>query len=814
MKNKTTDIGKPLSDTSDENKRMLYYDFLHFIPVENKNERWAAEVLYYNTKNSKIFQIPSDLAKKRSRDKNEIDEIEYKKRIDPTKGKAEYFSSDWKGNPIFLHLNNIIDAKIEKVPRNLQVKATDEFSKSNQQKENERILGQNEFREFINDMNARLGFPPLKPNEDPFKYVERIQKSAEEGGGAPVDMPVGLIDSIKSAIEDNDDLALFNEFLYKDGVEIACELGIHHYLFVVNKFMEYSEQILSDIRLTNKCVMRWYTSLTTGMPVIKYMSPDKVYTDEFSKADGSDITFWYNLEDITFGDFVRMVGADLDADQLKAAFDRNRQIHGYYNYDRLTPGARNNAKMKIGYMEFESQDLEVYSNFVSRGNNKFKKETSDWYPSSKQVRKYGATREERNYNVWRSFIFIPPNTMGVQGTADFDDQAKFIYKFKKVQDQQRYGDDWRYAKNGLILVTSPTDKPSFFDIVDSFMPQIHLLWLKVKNDFVQASPAGVIWAKSFLEAGMKNIDAGEDKPAEVMAEMMSQILQTGSGISDVVDKDGNPVPGALPFTPMETKHIDEAVKKMNAIMLLYQMLTRSLGISETAEGQDPKPRQSLGGIETAAEGTANSTYYVEKQFSKVIVQAGERIMNYLNMIVDDKDTARLKEFQDVVGKANGMAFESIKDIPKHKLGLSVQDIMTDAQRQQLNMVANQMAGAGVLDPATALYLTTVDNLKYAIAILKLESKKKRKEIQDQQDRQNQALAQQSQANQQFEMAKIQANWQLQEHMRVTLAQMDAQMLQMENQMKQQGQLEVKQTIKENKIEEAVANKQLEQGQPV
>lgn len=796
---------KQMDNVSTEGNRMIYYDRLHFVPVDEKNERWAAEVIYFNKNNSKVFVEPAVMAAKRDKDRNIIDEKIYKKMVDED-GAAEYFSADWKGNPIFNHINNIVEAKIEKLAHTLGVKAIDEISKSNLIKENDRILGQNEFREFINEMNKHMGFPALKKGEDPYAFVRKIETDRKEG--KVQETPMNMLDNLKAGIDDNEGLQLFNEFLWKDGVEIACELGIDYYLFVANKFMEYSEKILRDIRLSNKCFMSWYTSETTGTPLIRYYRPEQVHTSEYEKDDLSDVTQWWVEEFVTFGDFIRMCGADLTPKQLQAVFERNIQHHGINDYDRCGFYKRNAAKIMLGYTEFESQDLEVYSDFIVNGNQKFRPMEWDWYPTKKEQDVFQNKRVEKNYNVWRSAYYIPPNTFVTQGSGDFDDQAKFIFKLQKIQDQQRFGDDLRYSKNSIVATKS--DKMSFHDVIEEFMPQIHLLWNQTKNDFANAMPSGLVWYRDFLIQGMMAVDNNSEKAASLVGDMIKKIKQTGTAMSDVKDVQGNPVLGADPFKKIETGFLDDAAKRMQAIMNLYIMMTRALGISETAEGVTPPPRSSFGGVTAALEGTNNSTFFIEKFFKRIVVQFGERMLSYIIMIVNEKDSARLKAFQEIVGKANGMALESIKDIPFHSLGMYVEEEITDEQRAYINNIANQMAGSGLLSPEDAIFIATIKNPKQAYAILRLKSKQKRKEDDERNAAANQFQLDLADKKNQFELQKQEQFWAEQTKMRVVMGDIDAKLVQLEETLKLQGQSAIKDQIKTNRIDENYANKQLEE----
>lgn len=800
---------------ADEPNRLLYYDALHFIPVEQKNERWAAEVIYFAKQSSEPFQNSQVYRTRKQRDKNIIDANAYKKIVDPLEGKAEYFSADWKGNPIFVHLNNIIDAKTERTRNNIMVKAADEFSKMNQQRENEKILGQKNFRAFINEMNSQFGFPPLGDNEDPFAYVERIgmedklAEGSKQGPGAS--MPTGMIDSLKSAIEDNEDLALFNEYLWKDGVEIASEIGIEHYLFVLNRFLEYSEDILSDIRLINRYILRFYTSKTTGLPVLERMEPDRVWVSKFKKKDGSDMIHWFTEYDVSFGDFVRMFGAKLSPKQLREVFDLNRQSHGIRNYEKCSFSQRNNASIRIGYIEFESQDMEVWSDWTYKGNPKFQKEAPDYQPSEHQQKKFGAKRVESNYNVWRSCYYLPLiATEQMAGSTDFSKQAQYIYDLGKLQDQQRYGADFRYAKNSLITFAS--EKPSWFEIMDEFMPIIHLLWNQAKNDWANAMPHGLLWFEEFLTSTIAMVDEAEKDGKDLKGELINKIRQTGSGIARRFARDNEQNQGQeKPFMEIKTGHLETATERINSIMVVYQLMTRALGISEVSEGMDPKARQSLGGIQMAAEGTSNATYSIDRAYSKAIIQAGERLLYYFKEIVDEGESERLQDFVDIVGQANGMAMKSIKDIPTHKLGLRVDNIITDEQKAMVNQLASQLASAGMLEPDIALFITQVDNLKYSYAILRLKMKQKAREIEQSKQAERDYQLQLKQMDLQFVMQKQQDQNQAMFQIKEMQMQWEAKLLELETMLKTQGQSQIKDKITEGRIQEKVVDHQLKTG---
>ncbi len=425
--------------------------------------------------------------------------------------------------------------------------------------------------------------------------------------------------------------------------------------------------------------------------------------------------------------------------------------------------------------------------------------------------KNNAKRIEKNYNVWRSFYYIPlsvaTDDIGInKSTADFDRQAEFIFDYRKIQDQQRYGDDYRYAKDTLLIYRS--SRPSWFDIMNAFMPRIHLIWQQIQNELAQATPTGKVWVEEFL-TGIIAMSEDTTKDAKALkSQILTKINQTGTAIAKFYGKQDELVAGGKPFVETTTKNMESAAERIVVLMQIYQMMTRALSMSETAEGVDPKSRQSLGGIQVANNASENGTYWMEEAFGKVQSQAGEWLLYYFKELVDDGDSERLQDFVDVVGQANGMALKSIKDIPMHNLGLYIDVMITDEQRAVINNMAAQMAAAGNLDPDMGVFIMSIENHKYAYAILRLKMKQKQRENIKAIEAERQFKLQMQQGEMQFEMMKQKANndalfqiKQMEKTMEMKLTELDAIL-------KTQGQKAIKETTTDGRIKENIVDHQL------
>lgn len=723
--------------------RYLFYEDLHYIPEDQKNELWMAQCLVFAKKNNREVVSKEEAQKFKDIDEGKIDANVYKLIFDPKDdsggGKAEHVATDWKANPIYVHLNNIVEASLEKIPFNIFCKAVDEYAKTKQQKDNERILRRREFFNLINDINKQMGYPLLKETDDPFKYAKQMQKALEQKDSKAQafsdvgDSPTGIVDMIKSAISDNEDIALYNEFVYKGDVEIGIELGIKYYLNE-NKYEREYEQAVTDIRNHNKAVMRYYTNTTNGAPMLEYLQPDVVYVSPYRKKDGSDISSWFIEYDVTFRDFVRMFGFKLSNDQLKAVFDRNKLTqagHGL-EWSMCSHSQKDAAKIRIGYIEQETQNCNVYSEGEIRGNFAFRQMDINWQPSKHTANKYKTSRTERHYNVWYKAYYIPLNAYdNMVRDSDFQEQAKFIFEVGKLQDQQRYGDSQRLSRCSLIMWGSK--KMSYAAIMDRFMPKIHFLWQSFQNDLANHMPHGLLFAEELVQLMMTTTDDANKTGKDSKLEFMRKLKQTGYGITKLKDGDGKLINDGKPFAEVKSGHLESAREKLVLIQEIYNMAKQAVGTSDIAEGLDPKPRQSLGGINLSLAANTKSNYFMEKACIDMNLEVQSRLLNYIILIAQEPDSDRFQRFRSVVGVANSMSVESLKDIPNHELGLYVDNVNTEEQKARLIGFAEELVKAQLLDIEVLQLIIKVDNYKYAAVLMIMKYKQKQKEIQAQRE---------------------------------------------------------------------------------
>lgn len=739
--------------------RTIWYSDLAYMPPHLKNDVWAAQMIYYAKKNGKLFLDPKRARAYRALDALIVDPNVYRQMFDPITpmgdgGKAEYVSSDWKANPIYIHLKNIIKAEIQRTGKNIEVNLTDKYAKIRKMKENEKIVYGKIVRAEINAYNKSIGKKELLESQDPFKWIasQQAKEGIKPAGAEVEDTVTSYVDLIKSQIQDSQTLALFNELIYKGDYEIGFELGIKHYMFGQNKWDDrWADDYIDDIMHFNKAAGEYYTDLITGRPVINKYTPELLWTSPFKRKDGEDIMYYFTEWDITFADFVRTVGATLPPEKLKAVFEYNKtqgSNHGLnwaQVYDNQQGFTRSDAMIRIGKMAALTQDYDVdmdkvaYKPFMN-GNNDL-----TWETGADQ--KQALPQSKKHYNVWYNWYYIPPTTNSLSN-ADYAWQAQFIFKIEKVQDMYRFGENGRYCKSPLVLYDN-SSQSSFTDMVEAYMPKINYAWLQYQNCLVSDIEASIL--SDELIAGLlsavdedNNIANGSaDNPSggngqNPFLAQWKMIKQRGTGFLKMTDKQGNHVldPNSLQLV-YKNGQLDRAERFMMQMMNLYDMLTRTLARPDATEGQDVKPRTNVAAIQEGIKSSNNATWFVQKQYEAFIKIYAERFVSYIISIFQEAKelgyTKRLDEFLDVVGAANGLLVDGMGNIPPESVGMSIDYIDNAAKKDFIMQLAVERVKNGLLDDDFIYLIMGADNWKYAYVLMAIGINRRKMEMAHKED---------------------------------------------------------------------------------
>lgn len=744
-KSKSTPQNTPVTDLS------YWYSDLAMMPQGFKESMlWCGQMLFFMKLNSVPLVDAKKATEYRKLNLLQLNRQTYVDMIDPPTpmgggGKAEYFASDFKANPINIHLQNITDAKLDKIGtvNKLQVNEIDKFAKSQRQKDKDKIIHQRTFRDLIKNVIADIGgLPPISESESPEEYINNL--SEEKGVGQSVDDVSRIIQQIQLQIKDSKDYALYERYVYKGEIERAFELGMEHYLINQNKWRIKSNYFNQDLRNFNRAVGRAYTDETNGRQTVEYIDPTRYYTNQFMEKNGEDIIHQFYEKDITFAEFIRQLGTTLTDEQLKEVFELNKysgSIHGL-SWSEQPTTRRNNALIRIGYASVLTQEAQEFSEeYINNRIPSYKPKTTTWEPDTES-----AAHKQKIYNVWYSFYYIPPpgEQLTKNSQASWEWQSKYIFNIKKDIDMYRYGIDMRYAKSTFVVWKD--ERPSFTDIEQAFMPKIHTTWHKFQNCLVQDTTAlaidfdlisGLLNATD--ESNVKNPNQPDNPTAgngvDAGMEAWRSLKQGGMGFLKFRDKNGNivvPDPSKL-FVPIDTGHLEKAERYLQIILQQYEMMKMALAQNDITEGQAPKPRTAVAGIEASIEASNNAIWFLEKPVREFLIMFGERNLQWQLHMVKEKKVYdypdRWNEYKEVVGLANALMVEGIEDLDPEDLGITVSLEDTTSMQEYVFQLANEMAKNKEVSRDAVALVVDMNRFswKYGISILMLSAKEQAEE---------------------------------------------------------------------------------------
>lgn len=813
---------KNISNTPVTDRSWWWSDLIVVDPAKKLSPVYIAQTLFFAKMNSDVLVDPKKAYSYRKNNALDIDEGLYRQMIDPKTpmgggGNAEYFASDFKPLPIGTHLRNIRKAKLDKIGliNKPQVNEINKFSKSQRQKEKDKIIHQQAFRQVISEVAKELGLPPISRNESPEEYISKLEKKETKGA---LDETSRMMEQIKLQVKNNQDYALYERYVYKGEIERAFEMGIDYYIINQNKWANRAQLFNDDLVNFNRASGMWYTDNTTGRPVVKYLDPARLYTSPFREKDGEDIMYWFYEEPMPFQDFVRQFGDTLTDQQLKQVFLLNKASGTGHNLDwDCGTQRRNNAFIMVGKFCFLSQDSNDFKEIEANNGNVL------WTPADATMTPDPESAEQKKkiYNVWYECYYIPPPGEYLQRNmqADWVWQSQYVFQIQKCTDMFRFGVDRRYAKSPLVIWKD--ESPSCTDIEESILPKIYTTWHKFQNCLVQDTQAVVI-DEDFVLGVLNAVD--EANPINSNApsnptgsnginaglETFRQMRQGGVALMKFRDKNGNVIPNLRPqefFVNVDSGHMEKAEKYLASIIQQYELLKVMLAQSDVTEGIGAKPRVNELSIEASVEASNNAIWFVEYPVRQFMVMYSERCIQYILNLVKDKKVydyeERWNNFEEVVGLAQSLMIEGVADIAPEDIGITVSLEDTTAQQDFVRQLAldmqknNQLSYEGMM-----LALETVKtNYKYAYCLIGLFASQKAEENAAQAEVLHQQKMEELQLQRDIAMALQVAKGQTVDQNIMTQGNVDGQLQQQLNDIKYQSQSALKNQTTQGRIVE-------------
>ena len=275
---------------------------------------------------------------------------------------------------------------------------------------------------------------------------------------------------------------------------------------------------------------------------------------------------------------------------IKSGFEYNKtqgSAHGIAwqdSFNRVNT-LRDNAMIRIGRMSVLSQDYDVNMDDVIAPPMNSNTDGLSWETGA--GRPVEIETDQRHYNVWYSWYYIPPTTNSLSN-ADYAWQAQFIFNIEKNQDQ------FRKDKVGTVkpLVIYDNSNLHLYRCClyakKITLANTKLYYQHVEGNISRRILGGMLGAVDEDKLSPDNPNAATGgNGRDVRLEQWKMIKQGGSGFLKMTDKQGNLIldPSKL-MIPYKNGLMDKAVKCMEQMLLLYDQLTKALARGSASEGED------------------------------------------------------------------------------------------------------------------------------------------------------------------------------------------------------------------------------------
>ena len=620
-------------------------------------------------------------------------------------GDLSYLNLDWKPVPIIPKFIDIVVNGMQDRLFNIKAFAQDPISNGKRTK-------------FVNDIQRDINGKAL---------LEQIE--AQLGVDAR---------NVKddSAPETTEELELYMQLEYKQGIEIAEEQAISN-VFLTNKYPELKKRVDYDLAVLGIGAVKNTFNNTDGIK-LDYVDPANLVWSYTEDPNFRDCYYFGEVKRIKLNELHKQF-PNITDEQMQQMVDKGSN---WVNYNTFENGRLNEIDNKntvtVLYFNWKSWENNVYKiKEISSGAEKAI-EKDDTFNPPKDKR----TRFER---VAQAVEVVYEGVL-VLGTD-------VLLKWKKAENMIRPQSNTNKVLMNYIVSAPRIYKGVVTSLVSKMMPYadlIQLTHLKLQQAIQRMTPSGV-----YLDAdGIAEVDLGNGTNYNAQ-EALNMYFQTGSiiGRSLTVDGDGNP--GRVPIQELPGGGGQQIQVLIGAYNNYLQMIRDITGLNEARDGSDPDPNSLVGVQKLAAANSNTATRHILHSSMYITLSLAEAICLRFKDVLNFHPTK--EAFIGALGQFSVGSLEEMKNLHLHDFGIFL-ELEPDEEEKALLEANIQMAlSKDSIYLEDAIDIREIPNIKLANQLLKV--RRLRKQAIDQQQAEAASAAQaeaQGQAQIQVEQAKAQA----------------------------------------------------------
>ena len=500
----------------------------------------------------------------------------------------------------------------------------------------------------------------------------------------------------------SEELELYMQLEYKQGIEIAMEQAIDNVL-KRNKYAEVKKQLDYDQTILGIACVKHGFNLTDGI-TIEYVDPADLIFSYTEEEDFRDVYYFGEVKRLRLNE-VKKQFPQLNNEQLEDISKKGSQWNDYNSYRYEQSEDYDSNTVNILYFNWKAWESEVYKikETTTGGLKALKKDSSFNPPKDYRARfeKISQTRE----TIYEGAIVLGTDIM---------------LKWEKARNMVRPDSNANKVMMNYIVNAPRLYKGRLESTVRrmiKYADLIQLTHLKLQQTLQRLTPAGV-----YLDAdGLAEIDLGNGTSYNPQ-EALNMYFQTGSVIGRSMTVDGDPNGGKIPIQELPGGGGGQVEILINAYNHYLNMIRDVTGLNEARDGSDPDPYSLVGVQKLAAANSNTATRHILYASMYLTQSLGEAITIRLKDVLEFHPQG--EALVGAIGRFSVGSLRELNRLHQHDFGIFM-EVSPDEEEKQ--MLENNIQAALSKDQILledAIDIRDVKNLKLANQLMKFRRKKK------------------------------------------------------------------------------------------
>lgn len=522
-----------------------------------------------------------------------------------------------------------------------------------------------------------------------------------------------------------------------------------------NKYPELKRRMIRDTIECGIAGTRTYIDYK-GRVKIKRIKPENLITSYTEESDFDNISYAGEIIPMSLHDLRLAAGNQLTEEQYRDIANKvkNSWGNGGYSFEAGSTYANNTYRPydDVNVMVLQGFYITTRKQVYEKKYNKYgtytvNKRPSDYTPSPNSKYKRELMVQEDKV-VYKFNLILQTDYMFDYGLET--DMIKPMHDLSEVKLPITV-----YMPNNYQMNNKP--------LIEAMIPtidQMQVIRYKLQILIAKIRPSGVAIAID----GLEDIDLGTGvlDPLQ-LGEVYDQ---TGNVYYRALNEDGS-YKQFRPIEPLANGMGSQLLELIRTYNDLLSLLRDDTGMNEASDGAAVDARAGFRTTQLALNASNNATSYIYDAFIDIM----NRTLKKAAILVQDIVCLKKRSYEGyakVVGEDDMKFIQLNKDYANINFGVSLEMLPDDAQKEELARVIDMSIQTGAIKPSDKYRLMTLPNVKVAYQYLKVTEEKYRKQKQ--------------------EDAKLNVDYSIQQNQgsAQAKAEMEAQLIQIKEQMKAQG----------------------------